>query len=381
MYGTEEYEMKTFMYITSNDLTLASDGVKKKIDAQINVFDKLGFSTTVSGTNGEKAVIIEKGKNIARQKYGTLLPRRMATAINVLKYLKKKPKDIVYVRFSQFTILTIWYFRIIKKYTKYLVLEVPTYPYPLFKGYKRFAFLSESMAADFLKGCIDRVIYVGTKTERLFGAKAVQIPNGMPDIESMAHRKVVKHDDLRLISVSTMFPHHGYERLIMALADYYKNEKKSLDIKFIMVGEGAEYRKYKKMIDEYGLEKYVILKGKMSGRELEKEYYLADIGVAPLAIDGIEEVSTLKVKEYFRFGLPFIYVVPEIGLPEKYLYAYKLSCGRNGKIDMGEIVDFANRLKKIEAKEVEEEMQEFARNVYSWEKIMKQCLGDIIDAV
>lgn len=371
--------MKTLLYITTNNIKILEDGVKKKIDSQIEAFERLGFQAAVSGTDGRKAVVVSDNKVECEKKYGKEIFRRVVTAVNTLSYIRKNRKDVCYVRFNQFTFLTIIYFKMLRKYTGLLILEAPTYPFPEYKGLKKRIFLAENVVTRYMRGCIDRVLYVGSKTDTIFGCASVQIPNGMALGRKLYRRNKKRIDgDIRLIAVSTMFPHHGYDRLIEALEAYYKSDHNNKSVYLTLVGKGMEYERYVELVKNKNLQDKVFFKGCMTGNELEEEYRKADIGVGSLNITTCSEVSTLKTKEYLQLGIPFIYVTSEIGLPKDYPYALQLSCGHTKKIDIDEIIRFAEQIKKENPEKICAEMQQFAMGQFGWKEIFERSIGDLI---
>lgn len=371
----------TMVYVTSDDVLSETSGVKKKIDAQVAAFKALGFDTAVTASGKNQVIVIKNGSVIRSFKKYRFFPRRILTAINTISYLRKKPVTLVYLRFSQATILTRLYYKMLKKYSKNLVVELPTYPFPHYTGIKGLVFKSEAWCKRYLKKYIDRIVYVGTKQDNIFGIYSVQIPNGISDESSYGERKYVPSKCIRLIAVSAMFPHHGYERIINSIVNYYKEKKDREEVILTLIGTGEEYSKYEQLIKEYNLEERVFLRGSLAGKALDEEYNNADIGIASMNIDFCEEVSTLKAKEYLQRGIPFIYITPEIGLPEKFPYAKKLSCGKYNPIDFNEIVNFAKKIKAEDSRRVEKEMKDFAIENYSWKTILDSSLGDMINEI
>ena len=104
-----------------------------------------------------------------------------------------------------------------------------------------------------------------------------------------------------------MQPHHGFERIIEGMAEYYAvnpNRKVSL----CLVGNGSETERYKEMVNRYQLKDYVHFAGEKSGADLDALYDQADIGVCSFGMYklGIEYASSLKIPEYLAKGLPII---------------------------------------------------------------------------
>ena len=73
------------------------------------------------------------------------------------------------------------------------------------------------------------------------------------------------------------------------------------------------------------LENNVFFWGAKSGDELKDFVNRADIGIASLGMHrlGLNVASTLKVKEYCAYGLPFIYAYTEKAIEENCEFALK----------------------------------------------------------
>lgn len=112
-----------------------------------------------------------------------------------------------------------------------------------------------------------------------------------------------------MIAVASLGFWHGYDRMIMGLAEYYNSkEKDKRNIVFHLVGDGKELDKYHRMIEKYYLEDHVILYGKKVGQELDHLYDKCDIAVDTLGRhrSKIFYNSTIKGKDYLMKGLPII---------------------------------------------------------------------------
>ena len=133
--------------------------------------------------------------------------------------------------------------------------------------------------------------------------------NGI-DIESfkpVSGSREYDYEHIYLIAVAFLMRHHGYERVIEGLNDYYKKERKR-KVFVNIIGDGKEKRKYEHLVRKYNLSDYVKLLNPMYGDELETMYNNADAGLAGFGFykDGVEQVGTLKTREYLAKGLPVI---------------------------------------------------------------------------
>ena len=108
--------------------------------------------------------------------------------------------------------------------------------------------------------------------------KTLKVVNGT-DVNSIAPIQPRKDDgEIHLLAVALFKKHHGYERIINGMNEYYKNGGKRI-IKLYMVGDGPEIPMYEKIVKEYNLEDKVIFCGILEGAELDEIYNKCDIGL------------------------------------------------------------------------------------------------------
>ena len=156
-------------------------------------------------------------------------------------------------------------------------------------------------------------------------------------------------DTLNLIAVASMLPHHGFDRMIEGLNQYYyfqQNDAQS--IVFHVVGNGPELKGYQNLAEKCGLEKHIKFYGQKSGRELDEVFEKAVIAVGSLGLHriGLTESSTLKNREYAVRGLPIVYATYELFLKDS-PYALELPAN-DTPVDMEEVLKFWNRMKTVD---------------------------------
>ena len=104
---------------------------------------------------------------------------------------------------------------------------------------------------------------------------------------------------------------HGFDRVIKGLANYYSAPSK-VKVYFHLVGyffSPIEEEEITQLIKSHHLEPYVILYGKKHGAELDEVFDKCDFGIGSLGRHrvGIDDIKTLKNREYAARGIPFIY--------------------------------------------------------------------------
>ena len=148
------------------------------------------------------------------------------------------------------------------------------------------------------------------------------------------------------------------------IRNYYDNGgQRKIEVHFV----GVFLESTKKLTDELKLSDIVYFHGKKFGDELDEIYDNSDIGIGALAHHriGMYAGSSLKTKEYFAKGLPFIYGWKEPAFDETYPYAHRVELCEE-PVDMEEIIDFYDSIK--DDPNMVYNMRQFAKEHYSWEK-------------
>lgn len=192
-----------------------------------------------------------------------------------------------------------------------IIVEIPTYPYDkemCSSWYTFLIFLKEWYYRKKYYKYIDRFVTY-SDDEKIFDVPTIRTMNGISVDKVVMPEKITEYDpeNIHMLAVALLAPHHGYERIIRGLHLYYKSES-SRKVYFHIVGNGSEQKKYKKLTRRLGLDKYVIFYGEKRGAELDELYRKADIGMAAFGVykDGFSKLSTLKAREYLAKGLPVV---------------------------------------------------------------------------
>lgn len=281
-----------------------SSGVNNKIRMQISTFSE---KVDIKGVQIENCP-----RNLLKRIWGLFLWGSFARDYE--KALREiKSPDFIYIRRWYIDKRQLEFLKAIKE--KYplckIIVEIPTYPY--FKEfcsnvYSILALFKEIMYMGKNKLYIDRFVTY-SNDEKIFGIPTIRTMNGIDtkSITSSFNDTKYTGKEIHLVAVALFARHHGYERIIKGLYEYYMSPRKCT-IFFHVVGTGSELPKYEKMVRKCHLEKYVLFYGERSGEALDAIYCKADIGVAALGVykDGLSKLSTLKAREYMAKGLPVI---------------------------------------------------------------------------
>ena len=369
-------ETRMFMLVnyTPEDESL---GITKKIGGAIQAFrrKKIEVYYTAYNENGvaiidaDDRVILYKKFMFGNRKFGRFTLIKLAT-----RYLLTTDNkfDICFLRFLGFDYSYTKLLSVMKSKLKaHVILDTIGY-FDGMKAYDYKTLYMNIMAKFHMKRAMNNVDVVLTEGNegRIFGMNSVSIKLGVEVSNFNEHCYVGDKEELNLISVANETPYHGYDRLIEALAIYYKNNKKRR-VTIHLVGCISE--KTKKKIRDLNLEEYVVLYGKKCGKELELIYNSCNMAVGPLAQHrvGNKKDTGLKTKEYFAVGIPYFYTGSEPDVDKDYPYILQVE-SNDEPIDIDSIWDFYVRIKDDES--LCSNMRMFAREHYSWDKITDTML-------
>jgi glycosyltransferase involved in cell wall biosynthesis len=192
-----------------------------------------------------------------------------------------------------------------------VLIELFTYPYDKdeFARWNTWVYYGkDKYNRNRLGGLVDRFVTYSVD-EEIFGIKTIRTMNG---IDVAATRQVVPEENrtdeaIHMIAVAYMQAHHGYERLIQGLADYYAQGGER-NVIFHLVGDGPEKRGYEEMVQRFGLQEHVKFYPSTQGEALDRLYDHADLAVSSLGCykRGVNRLSALKTRECLAKGLPMV---------------------------------------------------------------------------
>lgn len=357
-------------------------GIEKKIYGQIDAFRSLGHgvwflytepnSIWLEKENGTTEKLLDYSENMISI-YGAY---EKATRIVAEKYSDKI--DMCYIRKPLATWMHLKALKKLHQIGWKVVEEIPTFPYDseliVEKGVKSKIYLwVDRLFRPFLSKNID-YFTTYSEHEKIWGREAIQLQNGI-DVKSVKKRIPKCKGDLHLLTVSTMCPWHGYDRLIKGLSTYYK-EDRTVKVYIDMVGDGTCCKEWKELAQKLNVGKYVIFHGKMGGAELENMFERCQIAVSSLGLSrlGLSSSSVLKNREYVASGIPIVYANEDQGLRQIDKYCFKVSDDEK-EIDMLAVVRFTESLHNYE--QIANSMREYAEQKFTWESQMKKVIDRI----
>ena len=375
--------MNKLLFMTFVDLNNKNVlGISKKVKGQVAALEKK-YKVSVIFPSNNYIYILEKGKTVNKIHVNKGLDNYRSAMLNILK----NKVDIESYTYSYFrNISTIdnkinEIFKYLSLHTM-LILEIPTYPFDKeIEAHHRLL----SKKKRYIELLIKRYMYYQHKNnikklhkyvslittfnpiESIWNIEVVSLENGI-DTEKIEMRNQISKDDniLILVTVGNLQPWHGLERLINSIDSFEKNNINDKKILLKIIGEGSIRADLENLVKEKNLEKSVIFLGPLSGEALEKQYAEGDLGVGSLGLYklDLDKASPLKTKEYFAYGLPFIYGYTESELLENSDYTYKVSNDASN-IDIGEVINFFTEIKGRD--NYRKEMNTIAKKYLTWD--------------
>ncbi len=288
--------------------------------------------------------------------------------------------DFLYIRYSLTDRKMLYFLQRIKvTYPQCkIIMEIPTYPYDKEYWYSiDFFFLLKDMYyRKYLKRYLDRFVTYSLDGT-IWGVPTIQTMNGV-DVHSMKMIQPSGHpcNEIHLIGVAMLQKHHGFERMIEGIGQYYAcGDTNKRKIVFHVVGDGPEKKRYEKIVQKYSLSGHVFFHGTLLGEKLDKIYNQCDLAVASLGMYKINlnYISTLKTREYLAKGMPIIYACQDGAMKQDYLYCLEVP-NENSPIDIDHVIDFYDKIYKgsyDKRLETIKYIREYAERTVSMDKVMQ----------
>lgn len=353
-----------------------SIGVSKKIDMQIEEFRKHFEIREIEVKTPARSLVgriwgLFPTASIARDYQAALEQMEEPDFL----YVRRTVADREYLRFWKHVKERFPHCRII--------IELFTYPYDKddFGKWNAWPFyIKELLYRPKLRRYVDRFTTY-TEDREIFGIPTIQSANGI-NVEGVTQISGEYEDgQINLIGVAFMQRHHGYERIIKGLHEYYAKGTREYQVTLRLIGDGPEKPLYQELVSRYRLEEYVLFYPTMSGEELDELYDKSDIalvsfGMYKVGVRG--RLSALKSRECLAKGMPLITGCEIDVLSEDYPYA-KVFPNDDSVIDIEEIVSLYRRIRKSgkRKKELADTIREFAREHVSMEAVMRQIVAYI----
>jgi glycosyltransferase involved in cell wall biosynthesis len=206
-----------------------------------------------------------------------------------------------------------------------ILMEIPTWPYRDERSGVREHLLGivDDLYAPRLKRYVDRIVTFSQRSE-ILGIRTICTQNGVDVAALPLVPQPPPSGLLRLVGVANLGVRHAYDRVIEGLA-VYAHETGQRDIRFDIVGAGAQKPALEALVALRGLSDMVSFAGPLSGGALNSTVTRAHLGVAALGMHRIAaETSDLKSREYCARGLSFITANADADFPVSLPFVHHL---------------------------------------------------------
>ncbi len=363
--------MKKGYYIHFQGRT--SIGVSKKIDMQMEEFQK--------HYNISELEIETMPRTFFQRLLGLFptasIPRNYEQAFKELDapdfiYVRRAVADRAYVNFWK---------RVKRKYPQCkIIIEIFTYPYDKddFGKWNAWPFLiKELIYRTRLKKYIDKFVTYSADTE-IFGVPTICTTNGV-NVENIEIVKgEYKEKKVTLIGVAYMQRHHGYERIIEGMREYYQDTAHKYKVELLLIGDGPEKERYQQLVKKYRLEDHIKFYPTMSGKQLDEMYNISDIALASFGMYKLgiyEKLGALKTRECLAKGM-LLTTGCEIDILDKDYKYVKNFPNNSQNVNIAELIEFYENIKKehTDKAAVANTIRNFAMQHVSMESVMNPII-------
>ncbi len=355
-----------------------NNGISKKISYQLNAFKDNGHEAHLCYMDEAKNKLRLVDEQIIAN-YGNGIISKFLKRIefaSIVDYSKKTKIDFVYIRSNHnANLFTIHMVKQLKKAGMRVVMEIPTYPYDqeYFNKSTNRQLIQDKLFRNKLAKQLDAIVTF-TEEDIIFNQKTIKISNGI-DFNSVRLKKESNHpaNELHLIGVAEIHRWHGFDRVIRGLANYYSSPQET-KVYFHIVGyffSPVEKEEITRIIADNNLGQYIILHGKQHGEELDDVFNKCDFGIGSLGRHrvGIDDIKTLKNREYAARGIPFVYSETDTDF-DKQPYVLKMPADES-PINIEEIIIFYQQL-AVSPQQIRDSIEHL-----SWKNQMKRVINAV----
>lgn len=375
--------MSRILYITYVDYLQGSfPGVEAKISGQTSAMTASGYAVDRINQYGSGARLHTAEGGV--HQYSAPL-RRFALVRALQDALKQHTYTAAYIRFQFFSEDVRRITRMLQKAGTLVLMEFPTYPYegelhrqglrgiPKLVCDRMFRHLCAAHIDAFVTQAEDNTIY---------GVPCIRVLNGL-DFSRHPLREVSQPapDTVSMAAVASMLPWHGYDRLLLGMAAYYRKETHPMNLQLHLIGTGRELASYQALVQEHGLSGHVVFHGMQGGEALRRIISGCDIAVGSLAAHriGLKKLSTLKSREYCAWGLPSVNSTPTDILPADDPFCLYIPEDES-PVDMEAVIAFYHRVYRdsgMTADEIARAIRERAQQISD----VHQVFTPVLDAI
>ena len=354
------------IYITYADYIADFIGVWKKVQAQYRVFKEAFGTAYYTLYHGQMLYLFNDGELIEKELAFTSENRRQV----LISWLKKYKIHKSYIRYDTADKGLLAFLQQQEELGIKSVLEFTDIPYDWANGsqYNRSAdkYYREKLYKH-MKCCT-----TFNRFSEVYNIPCIVLVNGV-DIKEQKEKQYRKPDGkIVLLSVASMAKHHGYDRMLQGMYNYYSNGGER-NIIFNFVGEGPQLEYYNRIVNEFQLCGHVVFHGQLSGENLDKIYDNSDIAIGSLGLHRIrmQSAAPIKTGEYCARGIPFVYGYDDISFNKDNYFAYQISNDET-PVDMQRIIEFYDTM--YDGRDFIKDMRQYALDNLTWNTILRPVI-------
>ncbi len=346
-----------------------TEGIYKKVNAQAEAIGRV---------LGDCDLVTRKGKKASIKEYET--GKRIVSDEDFLDYILKQidsaDLQLIYIRHMIPSFKLIKVLKTARKKGIKLYYEIPTYPYfgeQIKVSRKKYRAIAKVTIDIFFWSMIykyiDKLVVIRSSTKAKAYRKMTEITNGIKteDIVSKEYMSRRNEDKkvFRMAAVGTLYPYHGYDRIIKGL-QLCNEQINDVTVEFHVIGSSFTINELKNKVNKMGL-KHVTFHGVKTTEELNELYDEFDVGLGCLALHrrNADIDTTLKIIEYYCRGVP---VITSGKSPLNDTRFTLTVSDDDDAIDINQIFDYYNSLDKDELPQ----LSPIAKEQFSWTNIMRR---------
>lgn len=372
-FGAQRPMRALVIYPISTDFA-GNSGIIKKMYQQLDGFRELGFEASIAH-NSIAGVIVDGNCRHAYSRQGrgwNSLNHYNLFWLGIAKVICPTELDLIYLRYpgSSPALLAFLRWATTANPRLRVVVEVATYPFrkEMKTPSQKVILAFDDVCSPLLRRYVDRIVTFRDQ-EEIYGIPCIRTGNGI-SVATHPLRQRQHHDEdcLRLLGVANVSHWHGYDRVLMGIAEMPEREQRK--VFFHLAGNGETLKSLKEIAMTKGIEDRVRFHGHITGKELDALYDECDIAVGSLGLHRIDlnSASTLKLREYCARGIPFVYTGSDHDFKSNWPYALRVPASE-APLDVASVRRFATELSLDDAAL---EMRNYAVLNLSWSSKLRE---------
>ena len=294
------------VFLTAVNLK-STEGIYKKVLAEAKALKKVAGEGWLIHATDHGSNIVDLGRMVSDEKRDSIFK-------SALDLIVKEKIEVIYIRHMVPSVNLLRFLSRCRRSGLIVFYEIPTYPYygeqlkasrNKIRTIIRLAY--ETVFWPFIYSKLNHLVVIRSSTKVHMFSKMICITNGV-DPSGIMQKSYTKNDadKIALVAVGTLYPYHGYDRILYGLKKY-GNEVDGRRVELHFVGQSETIRDLEKLSETLELND-VFFHGIKTTDQLNEMYEDFDIGLGCLALHrrNADIDTTLKIIEYYCRGVPVV---------------------------------------------------------------------------